>query len=201
MVATTLGRVPSTPVVEPRGLTVVPTTPRWVPSTPVAEPSGLAVVPTTPKLRLSTPTVVPSTAGVMMSYLEVVPSTATRVPSTPGAMPSTPAEQGTPSTLIEFASPPSDITEFVDAFHEGEEVRFRRLDDIVSGIGPSGLVGWLLNDLELLLVSAEEPSMFALAEGDANWRRTMLEEMKAIEENETWQLVDPPPGCRPISLK
>ena len=29
----------------------------------------------------------------------------------------------------------------------------------------------------------------------------MLEEMKAIEENETWWLVDPPPGCRPISLK
>ena len=29
----------------------------------------------------------------------------------------------------------------------------------------------------------------------------MLEELKAIEENETWQLVDPPPGCRPISLK
>ena len=29
----------------------------------------------------------------------------------------------------------------------------------------------------------------------------MLEEMKAIEENETWQLVDPPPGCCPISLK
>ena len=29
----------------------------------------------------------------------------------------------------------------------------------------------------------------------------MLEEMKAIEENETWQLVDPPPGCCLISLK
>ena len=29
----------------------------------------------------------------------------------------------------------------------------------------------------------------------------MLEEMRAIEENKTWQLVDPPPGCRPISLK
>ena len=26
-------------------------------------------------------------------------------------------------------------------------------------------------------------------------------EMKAIEENDTWELVDPPPGCRPISLK
>ena len=29
----------------------------------------------------------------------------------------------------------------------------------------------------------------------------MLEEMKAIEENETWQLIDPPLGCRLISLK
>ena len=29
----------------------------------------------------------------------------------------------------------------------------------------------------------------------------MLEEMKAIKENDTWQLVDPPSGCRPISLK
>ncbi|XP_066324497.1 uncharacterized mitochondrial protein AtMg00810-like [Miscanthus floridulus] len=29
----------------------------------------------------------------------------------------------------------------------------------------------------------------------------MLEEMKAIEKNETWELVDPPPGCRPIGLK
>ena len=95
-------------------------------------------------------------------------------------------EQGTPSTPIEFASPPSDITEFVDAFHEGEEVRFRRLDDIVGGTGPSGLAGRLLNDQELLLVSVEEPPTFALAEHDGNWRRAMLEEMKAIEENEAW---------------
>ena len=70
----------------------------------------------------------------------------------------------------------------MNAFHEGEEVRFRRLDDIVGGTGSSGLVGRLLNDLELLLVSAEEPPTFALAERDANWRRVLLEEMKAIEE-------------------
>ena len=25
--------------------------------------------------------------------------------------------------------------------------------------------------------------------------------MKAIEENKTWKLVDPPPGCHPIGLK
>jgi len=89
----------------------------------------------------------------------------------------------------------------VDAFHDSKEVRFHRLDDIIGGTGPSGLAGRLLNDLELLLVSAEEPPMFALAEHDANWRQVMLEEMKAIEENETWELVDPPPGCRPIGLK
>ena len=29
----------------------------------------------------------------------------------------------------------------------------------------------------------------------------MLEEMKAIEENKTWELVDPPLGCHPIGLK
>ena len=29
----------------------------------------------------------------------------------------------------------------------------------------------------------------------------MLEEMKAIEENETWELINPPLGCRLISLK
>ena len=73
----------------------------------------------------------------------------------------------------------------MDAFHDGEEVRFRRLDNIVGGIGSSGLVGWLLNDPELLLVSAEEPPTFALAERDANWRQAMLEEMKAVEENKT----------------
>ena len=40
-----------------------------------------------------------------------------------------------------------------------------------------------------------------LAKHDGDWRQAMLEEMKAIEENETWQLIDPPLGCRPISLK
>ena len=89
----------------------------------------------------------------------------------------------------------------MDAFHDSEEVQFRRLDDIISGTGSSGLAGRLLNDPELLLINAEEPPTFALAERDANWRRVMLEEMKVIEENETWKLVHPPPGCRPIGLK
>jgi hypothetical protein len=59
----------------------------------------------------------------------------------------------------------------------------------------------LLDNLELFLVSAVEPPTFAQAERDANWRWAMPEGMKAIEENGTWELVDPPPGCRPIGLK
>jgi hypothetical protein len=43
--------------------------------------------------------------------------------------------------------------------------------------------------------------MFAVAKKDASWRRAMLEEMRSIEENRTWELVDPPAGCRPIGLK
>ena len=89
----------------------------------------------------------------------------------------------------------------MDAFHDGEEVRFRRLDNIIGNVGSTGMASRLLDDPELLLVSAEEPPTFAVVDRDANWRRTMLEEMKAIEDNGTWELVDPPVGCRPIGLK
>jgi len=78
------------------------------------------------------------------------------------------------------------------AFHDGEEVRFRTMDNLVGDSAALGLASWLLGDQELLLVSAEEPPTFAQAERDANWRAAMLEDMKAIEENETWELIDPP---------
>ena len=84
-------------------------------------------------------------------------------------MPTTLAEQGSQGPPIEFTSPPSDISEFVDAFHDGEEVRFRRLDNIIGNAGAKGLASRLLDDPELLLVSAEEPPTFAVAERDANW--------------------------------
>jgi hypothetical protein len=87
----------------------------------------------------------------------------------------------------------------VDAFHDGE-VRFRRVD-IVGDRGVPGLASRILDDPELLLVSAEEPPTFTVAERDANWHRAMMEKMKSIEDNRTWELVEPPAGCRPIGLK
>ena len=56
----------------------------------------------------------------------------------------------------------------MDAIHDGEEVQFHRLDDIIGDTGPLGPVGWLLNDPKLLLVSAEKPPTFALAERNGN---------------------------------
>jgi hypothetical protein len=91
----------------------------------------------------------------------------------------------------------------VDAFHEGEDVRFRRVDNVVGEATVPGLAARMLDDADqtLLLMSAEEPATFAVAERDAAWRKAMLEELKAIEDNHTWELVDPPAACRPIGLK
>ena len=115
--------------------------------------------------------------------------------------PQSPATAGQGTPPLEFASRRTDIDEYVDAFHDGEEVRFRRVDNIVGEGRAPGLASRLLDDPELLLVSAEEPPTFTVAERDANWHRAMLEEMRAIEDNGTWELVDPPAGCRPIGLK
>lgn len=85
----------------------------------------------------------------------------------------------------------------MDAFHDGEDVRFRRMDHVVGEAEVLGLVTRLLNDPELSLMSAEEPATFMLAEPDPNLRRAMVEEMRSIEDNWTWELVEPPP---PIGL-
>ena len=36
---------------------------------------------------------------------------------------------------------------------------------------------------------------------DANWRAAMEEEMHALAENETWNLVDAPKGVKPIGCR
>jgi len=52
-----------------------------------------------------------------------------------------------------------------------------------------------------MMMSAEEPATFAVTKREAEWRRAMIEEMWSIEANRTWELVDPPMGCRPIGPK
>jgi hypothetical protein len=122
--------------------------------------------------------------------------------STPPQGSPAPAVPGTPATTeVEFASPPSNVDAHVDAFHDGEEVRFRTMENLVGDSAAPGMASRILDDAELLLTSAEEPPTFAEAEKEASWRKAMLEKMKSIEENSTWELVDPPCRCRPIGLK
>jgi hypothetical protein len=42
---------------------------------------------------------------------------------------------------------------------------------------------------------------FIDAECDQHWRRATLEKMKAIKDNETWELIDPLLRWRPIGHK
>ena len=125
--------------------------------------------------------------------------------------PDSPAGQASPATPpaptpssaapIHFVTPPSSTSTNVDAEYSGEPLRFRAVEDLVGDTSPAGQAACVLDDLELHLGSAEEPSSFAAAEQEGCWRAAMLEEMAAVEENCTWELVDPPVSCRPIGLK
>jgi hypothetical protein len=46
-----------------------------------------------------------------------------------------------------------------------------------------------------------EPKSYEEAAEDANWRTAMEEEMHALAENETWDLVDAPKGVKPIECR
>ena len=51
------------------------------------------------------------------------------------------------------------------------------------------------------VAEVREPESYAEAAKDANWRAGMDEEMRALDANKTWDLVDPPPHCKPIGCK
>ncbi|WVZ87388.1 hypothetical protein U9M48_034029 [Paspalum notatum var. saurae] len=117
-----------------------------------------------------------------------------------------PEGQGSPAASVvapvRQLTPPPDTAKYLDADYDGEPVHYRLVNDVVGPTTPPGLAARELDEAEeLLFGSAEEPPSYAEAEKDAHWRQAMEEEMNAIMENGTWELVEPPPSCRPISLK
>jgi hypothetical protein len=54
---------------------------------------------------------------------------------------------------------------------------------------------------ELHLMHAGEPANFAKAKDDLAWRVAIEQELKAVEQSHTWELVLLPAGHRPITLK
>lgn len=122
-------------------------------------------------------------------------------PPATSTSPCTPAATaGTTATSAEFATPPTIAADDLDADHDDAPLRFRRVDEILGPATPPGLAVREFDD-ELMMASAEEPASLAEAQQQDCWRQAMLDEMKSIEENGTWLLVDPPPRQRPIGLK
>jgi hypothetical protein len=101
---------------------------------------------------------------------------------------------------MEFATPPVLGDEHLDVDHdEDAPLQFCSVDNI---LGPASPQGWAPRVLaqELHAVSSDEPRSFIEAEVDPSWRRAMLEEMLAIEDNGTWYLTSLPPERRAIGL-
>jgi hypothetical protein len=102
---------------------------------------------------------------------------------------------------VEFATPLSHDEERIDAYYDGELLRYRKMEDL---LGDQPVPGLASHDLEAqlhLVCDDGEPRSFAEAEKDAAWRATMQLEMDAVEQNRTWELADLPRGHRAITLK
>jgi len=103
---------------------------------------------------------------------------------------------------VEFVSPPgTGASQLLDADHDADApVRYRSVDNVLGEATPPGFAARELEE-QLLLASEAEPATFEEALQHENWRHAMLDEFTSIEVNDTWELVDPPPGVRPIGLK
>ena len=88
---------------------------------------------------------------------------------------------------MEFATPLSHNEERIDAYHDGELLRYRTMEDLLGDQPTPGLVP---RDLEAQLHLAcddGEPRSFAEAEGHVAWRAAMQSEMDMVEKNRTWE--------------
>jgi hypothetical protein len=101
---------------------------------------------------------------------------------------------------VEFVSLPSGLEDNLDVDHDDAPLRFRTIDNVLGPATPQGQAVREFDE-DLLMVSAEEPASFDEAEQHQCWRHAMIEEIKSIEANNTWRLVNGPPCQRPIGLK
>lgn len=152
----------------------------------------------------STSTPAPKTTSTPVPATPTAPQPAT--PHTPAPTVTTPGSSSSAPAHAEhnpmkFASPLTHDEERIDAYHSGEPLRYRTMDNL---LGDQPVPGLVPRDLEAQLQLAcedGEPRSFAEAEKDAAWRAAMQLEMDAVEQNRTWELADLPRGHRAITLK
>jgi hypothetical protein len=102
---------------------------------------------------------------------------------------------------VEFATLLSHDEERINAYHDGEPLRYRTMENL---LGDQPVPGLAPHDLEMQLHLAcddGEPRSFVEAERHAAWRAVMQSEMEAVEKNCSWELADLPCGHNAITLK
>jgi hypothetical protein len=115
----------------------------------------------------------------------------------------TPLQVGTRTPTpppAEFASPPSIEPNLDDNHDEEASLRFRTSDNVLGPAAVPGLAERMFQE-ELHAVSAEEPVSLEEAARDPSWCTAMVEELRSIEENYMWGVVDLLSSHRSIGLK
>jgi hypothetical protein len=102
---------------------------------------------------------------------------------------------------VEFATPLSHDEECIDAYHNGEPLRYRTMENLLGDQPVPGLAPHNLEAQLHLACDDGEPRSFVEAKRHAAWRTTMQSEMDAVEKNCTWELADLPRGHSMITLK
>jgi transposase InsO family protein len=142
---------------------------------------------------------------VVTTTIGTAPASSPTPPSPPSPAPSAPTTPAPPSPpspeAVEFVTPPTQDS-ILDADADDDVVpRYRLVDNLLGNASPPGHAPRVLEQLELHVVSANEPASLAEAEADPNWRGAMQDELNAIVDNDTWSLTDLPHGHRAIGLK
>jgi hypothetical protein len=102
---------------------------------------------------------------------------------------------------VELVSPPSRVEEMLDADDDVHAAhRFHTISNILGAVQNPGAVTQE-QAMQVCLADTEEPVTLEEAQARECWRLAMIDEITSIEANGTWELVDPPPGQRPIGLK
>jgi hypothetical protein len=102
---------------------------------------------------------------------------------------------------VDFATPLSHDEERIDAYHDGEPLRYRMMENLLGDRPMPGLVSHNLEVQLYLACNDVESRSFAEAERHVAWRATMQSEMDTVEKNRTCELADLPRGHSTITLK
>lgn len=164
---------------------------------------------TYPTFSTTGTTEVTSEDGVHAATGETTPASATPI-GTPCESPATQSTQRSASvsattTVNTAADADEGRTPSSHTYDELGPKGFRNLMEILeeAAVPPGAALQFAGAgvDAELCLLGTEGPVSHVEARKEPSWRRAMEEELDSIRGNDTWLLVDLPPGQKPIGLK